>query len=104
MLFDLDGTLVDLRAAYVRAHQLTALEVLGTELEHARILELVATGVPIPAHMAHLDDAAADQLVEVFVERFSTRWQSDGATRAPRDSAKRAPTLSVKRSTSFPSH
>lgn len=68
--FDLDGTLVDLRAVYVRAHQLTAREVLGIELEEERVLQLMSGGLPIRAHMAALDEGAADKLVEVFVERY----------------------------------
>jgi pyrophosphatase PpaX len=70
VLFDLDGTLVDLRAVYVRAHQLAAQEVLALELEEARILELMATGAPIRAHMALLDEPAADVLVESFVVHY----------------------------------
>lgn len=70
VVFDLDGTLVDLRAVYVLAHQLTAREVLAIELDEARILELMAAGSPIREHMAHLDEEAADRLVEVFVERY----------------------------------
>jgi pyrophosphatase PpaX len=68
--FDLDGTLVDLRAVYIRAHQHAASEVLEVELEEGRVLELMSTGVPIRAHMALLDESAADRLVAVFVERY----------------------------------
>ena len=78
--FDLDGTLVDLRAVYVRAHQRTAEEVLSVELEESRVLELMRTGMPIRAHMALLDEAAADRLVEVFVERY--RREREGLARA----------------------
>ena len=67
--FDLDGTLVDLRAAYVRAHQQAAREVLELELVEERVLELMRTGLPIRAHMELLDELAADRLVAVFVER-----------------------------------
>jgi pyrophosphatase PpaX len=65
--FDLDGTLVDLRSVYVRAHQVAAREVLSRELEAPRVLELMKTGLPIRAHMALLDESSADRLVEVFV-------------------------------------
>lgn len=70
VVFDLDGTLVDLRIVYVRAHQLTAREVLAIELDEAQILELMATGSPLRAHMANLDETMADRLVDVFVERY----------------------------------
>jgi phosphoglycolate phosphatase-like HAD superfamily hydrolase len=78
-LFDLDGTLVDLRAAYVRAHQRTAREVLSIELEEQRILELMSTGSPIRTHMALLDEGAADRLVEIFVMRY--REEREGLVR-----------------------
>jgi pyrophosphatase PpaX len=78
--FDLDGTLVDLRDVYVRAHQLAAREVLSRELEEARVLELMGTGMPIRAHMALLDEAAADRLVEVFVDRY--RVEREGLARS----------------------
>lgn len=68
--FDLDGTLVDLRDIYIRAHQHAAGEVLDVELEEGRVLELMSTGMPIRAHMALLDENAADRLVAVFVERY----------------------------------
>jgi phosphoglycolate phosphatase-like HAD superfamily hydrolase len=64
--FDLDGTLVDLRSVYIRAHQLAAREVLSRELEEAHVLELMETGMPIRAHMALLDEPAADRLVDVL--------------------------------------
>jgi pyrophosphatase PpaX len=80
VLFDLDGTLVDLREVYVHAHRLAAREVLALELEEARILELMATGSPIRAHMARLDEAAADLLVEVFVKHY--REKREGLARA----------------------
>lgn len=66
IVFDLDGTLVDLRAAYVRAHQLAAVEVLAIELSEKRVLDLMATGMPIRAHMALLDEGSVDRLVEVL--------------------------------------
>ena len=66
--FVLDGTLVDLRSVYIRAHQSAAQEVLGRELEEARVLELMATGKPIRSHMALLDEVAADRLVDAFIE------------------------------------
>lgn len=43
---------------------------LSQELEEARVLELMETGMPIRAHMALLDEPSADRLVEVFVERY----------------------------------
>ncbi|MDQ3874126.1 MAG: HAD hydrolase-like protein [Actinomycetota bacterium] len=69
-----------MRAVYIRAHQLAAREVLALELEEGRVLELMATGHPIRAHMAALDDAAADLLVEVFVARY--REEREGLARA----------------------
>jgi pyrophosphatase PpaX len=54
--------------------------VLALELEESRVLELMATGSPIRTHMAHLDDAAADLLVEVFVARY--RQEREGLARA----------------------
>ena len=50
------------------------------DLEESRVLELMATGSPIRTHMAHLDDAAADLLVEVFVMRY--RQEREGLARA----------------------
>jgi pyrophosphatase PpaX len=44
--------------------------VLAVELEEARILDLMATGTPIRAHMAQLDEPAADVLVEAFVGHY----------------------------------
>jgi 2-phosphoglycolate phosphatase len=79
VLFDLDGTLVDLRAAYVKAHQRAALEVLSVDLDETRILELMSSGSPIRAHMARLNEAAADRLVAVFVERY--REEREGLAR-----------------------
>jgi pyrophosphatase PpaX len=76
---DLDGTLIDLRAAYVRAHQLTATDVLAMDLDEERVLELMSTGMPIRAHMALLDEDSADRLVEVFVERY--RVEREGLAR-----------------------
>jgi pyrophosphatase PpaX len=46
--------------------------VLALELEEHRILELMATGSPIRAHMARLDETAADLLVESFVTHYRT--------------------------------
>lgn len=43
---------------------------LAVELEEARVLELMATGAPIRAHMARLDEAAADGLVQSFVAHY----------------------------------
>jgi pyrophosphatase PpaX len=80
VLFDLDGTLVDLRAVYINAHRLAAREVLALDLEEARILELMATGSPIRAHMARLDEAAADLLVDAFVKYY--RDEREGLARA----------------------
>jgi pyrophosphatase PpaX len=64
----------------VRAHQLAALDVLALELEEARVLELMATGSPIRAHMAHLDEHSADLLVDVFIEYY--RREREGLARA----------------------
>jgi phosphoglycolate phosphatase-like HAD superfamily hydrolase len=77
--FDLDGTLIDLRDVYVRAHQLAAAEVLAMELEEERVLELMGTGMPIRQHMALLDENSADRLVEVFVELY--RVEREGLAR-----------------------
>jgi pyrophosphatase PpaX len=44
--------------------------VLTIELEEARIAELMATGMPIRAHMAHLDESAAELLVESFITHY----------------------------------
>jgi pyrophosphatase PpaX len=44
--------------------------VLSIELDEARVAELMATGMPIRTHMAHLDEAAADLLVESFVAHY----------------------------------
>ena len=79
VLFDLDGTLVDLRAAYIKAHKRAAFEVLSIELDERRILELMSSGSPIRMHMARLDESAADRLVAVFVERY--REERDGLAR-----------------------
>ena len=79
VFFDLDGTLVDLRSVYIRAHQLAAREVLALELEEARIVELMATGSPIRSHMARLDEPAADVLVESFVAHY--RREREGLAR-----------------------
>jgi len=49
---------------------MAAEEVLNIELEEARVLELMETGMPIRAHMALLDEPSTDRLVEVFVERY----------------------------------
>jgi phosphoglycolate phosphatase-like HAD superfamily hydrolase len=54
--------------------------VLAVELEEARILDLMSTGIPIRAHMARLDEAAADRLVEVFVEHY--RREREGLAQA----------------------
>jgi pyrophosphatase PpaX len=64
---------------YVHAHQLAAWEVLGRELEEARVLELMETGMPIRAHMALLDEQAADRLVAAFVECY--RREREGLVR-----------------------
>ncbi len=74
--FDLDGTLVDLRAAYISAHQQAARAVLDIELSEARVLELMSTGRPIREHMALLDNDAAEHLVTAFVEYY--RLERDG--------------------------
>jgi pyrophosphatase PpaX len=53
--------------------------VLAVELEEERILELMATGAPIRAHMARLNETAADLLVESFVAHY--RRERDGLAR-----------------------
>jgi pyrophosphatase PpaX len=53
--------------------------VLAVELEEARVLELMATGAPIRAHMAGLDEAAADVLVESFIVHY--RREREGLAR-----------------------
>jgi Haloacid dehalogenase-like hydrolase len=80
VLFDLDGTLVDLRAVYIRAHQLAARDVLSLELEEERVLELMATGSPIRVHMGYLDEASSDDLVEAFVAHY--RREREGLAQA----------------------
>jgi phosphoglycolate phosphatase-like HAD superfamily hydrolase len=70
IVFDLDGTLVDMRALYLRANQLATKEVLGLELSEVRSTELMATGVPLRAAMRSLDENSADRLVEVFVRHY----------------------------------
>ena len=52
---------------------------MALELDESRILALMATGKPIRAHMAELDEAACDRLVDVFVERY--REAREGAAR-----------------------
>ena len=52
---------------------------LALELEEARILDLMATGTPIRAHMAQLDEPAADVLVEAFVGHY--RRKREGLAR-----------------------
>ena len=52
---------------------------LALDLEEARILELMATGAPIRAHMARLDEAAADVLVASFVAHY--RREREGLAR-----------------------
>lgn len=68
--FDLDGTLVDLRSVYVRAHQIAVREVLDRDIHEAQVLRLMETGAPIRTHMALLDEAAADLLVDAFVVSY----------------------------------
>jgi phosphoglycolate phosphatase-like HAD superfamily hydrolase len=70
VLFDLDGTLIDLREVYLACHRLAAGEVLGIELSEERVLELMATGVPIRTHMAVLSEQNADRLVDRFVHHY----------------------------------
>jgi pyrophosphatase PpaX len=53
--------------------------VLALELEETRVLELMATGTPIRAHMARLDEAAADILVESFIAHY--RREREGLAR-----------------------
>jgi phosphoglycolate phosphatase-like HAD superfamily hydrolase len=54
--------------------------VLALELEESQILQLMAIGSPIRTHMAHLDEAAADLLVDVFVARY--RQEREGLAQA----------------------
>jgi phosphoglycolate phosphatase-like HAD superfamily hydrolase len=70
VLFDLDGTLVDLRQVYLTCHRLAAAEVLGIELADDRVLELMATGAPIRTHMAAISVEHAERLVECFVGHY----------------------------------
>ena len=68
--FDLDGTLVDMRALYLRANQLATKDVLGIELSEHEVHELMATGLPLHAAMRSLDENSADRLVDVFVQHY----------------------------------
>jgi pyrophosphatase PpaX len=69
-LFDLDGTLIDLRQVYLACHRLAAAEVLGIELADHHVLELMATGAPIRTHMASLSGEHAERLVDCFVDHY----------------------------------
>lgn len=69
-MFDLDGTLVDMRALYLRANQLATKDVLGIELSEDEVHELMATGLPLRAAMRSLDENSADRLVDVFVRHY----------------------------------
>jgi phosphoglycolate phosphatase-like HAD superfamily hydrolase len=69
-LFDLDGTLIDLRQVYLACHRLAAAEVLGIELADDRVLELMATGAPIRTHMAAVSVEHAERLVDCFVDHY----------------------------------
>ncbi len=69
-MFDLDGTLVDMRALYLRANQLTTKDVLGFELSEHEVHALMATGLPLRAAMRSLDESSADRLVDVFVQHY----------------------------------
>ena len=70
IVFDLDGTLVDMRALYLRANQLATKDVLGLELSEGEVYELMATGLPLRAAMRSLDENSADRLVDVFVRHY----------------------------------
>ena len=70
ILFDLDGTLVDMRALYLSANQLATKDVLGIELSGDEIHELMATGLPLHAAMRSIDENSADRLVDVFVRHY----------------------------------
>ena len=59
IVFDLDGTLVDMRALYLRANQLATKDVLGVELSEHEVHELMATGLPLRAAMRTLDENSA---------------------------------------------
>ena len=69
MTFDLDGTLLDTRDLFVRAHRDAAREV-GVELDEALVVELMARGLPLHARMAAVDAAVAPQLVDAFLDRY----------------------------------
>ena len=69
-LFDLDGTLIDLRQVYLECHRLAAAEVLGIEVAEDRVLELMATGAPIRTHMAALSVEHTERLVDCFVDHY----------------------------------
>lgn len=70
IVFDLDGTLVDMRALYLRANQLATKDVLGVALSESEVYDLMATGLPLRAAMRSLDEDSADQLVDVFVGHY----------------------------------
>ena len=70
IVFDLDGTLVDMRALYLRANQLATKDVLGIELSEDEVYELMATGLPLRAAMRTLDENSADRLADVFVRHY----------------------------------
>ena len=70
ILFDLDGTLVDMRALYLRANQLATEDVLGIRLSEDEIHRLMATGLPLRTVMRSLDQDAADRLVDAFVLHY----------------------------------
>ena len=70
IVFDLDGTLVDMRALYLRANQLATKDVLGIELSEDEVHELMATGLPLHAAMRSIDENSVDRLVDVFVRHY----------------------------------
>jgi pyrophosphatase PpaX len=68
--FDLDGTLLDTRDFFVRAHRGAARDVLGADLDEELVLELMAGGTPLYARMAVIGGDAAPRLADAFLERY----------------------------------
>jgi pyrophosphatase PpaX len=74
--FDLDGTVLDTRVAFVRAHQLAIRDVTGMQLDEARIVGLMKSGMPLRERMAHIEPAAAAELTSAFLERYRRERES----------------------------
>jgi pyrophosphatase PpaX len=68
--FDLDGTVLDTRAAFVRAHLLAVRDVTGARLDETRILGLMKSGVPLRERMTRIDPTAAVELTNAFLARY----------------------------------